>query len=103
METPRQTSEPPFTAEDVTRMVEHMNDDHADSVLAYVRHFGGWPEAERATLLDVSPAAMRIHAADACGARDVEIAFDHRLESGHDAHMTMVKMSKSAKRALEMP
>lgn len=90
----------PFTAEQVRGMIEHMNDDHADSVLAYVRHFGGLPQATAAELLEVRPDAMRITAVTPEGTSAVEITFDHRLTDNHDAHMTLVKLSKQAKRAL---
>ena len=29
--------------------------------------------------------------------KEINIPFEHPLKSGHDAHMTMVKMSKAAK------
>ncbi|MGF1452892.1 MAG: DUF2470 domain-containing protein [Opitutales bacterium] len=92
--------EPPFTDEQVRGMVEHMNDDHADSVLAYAQHFGGLREATSARLVDVGPEVMRIAVTLPSGEREIDITYDHRLESSHDAHMTMVKMSKAAKRAL---
>ena len=91
----------PFSAEEVTRMVDHMNADHADSVLAYVQHFGARPEATAAKLLHVEPEEMHIKAMKAEGEERLVIAFDHRLTSGRDAHMTMVKMSKQAKQALK--
>ena len=92
----------PFTADEVGRMIAHMNEDHPDSVLAYLRHFGGQHEATEARLLDLTPILMRVEGRDTTGAScSAEIAFDHRLESAHDAHLTMVKMSKQAKRALD--
>jgi len=99
-ETMRDDAEQPFTPDEAARMVAHMNDDHADSVLAYLRHFGGRPEATSGRLLDVGADAMRIEATVPDGVRETAVRFDHRLESARDAHMTMVKMSKQAKRAL---
>ena len=32
--------------------------------------------------------------------KEINIPFEHPLKSGHDAHMTMVKMSKAAKKSL---
>jgi len=91
-------SQAPFTAEDVQRMVEHMNEDHADSVLLYAKHFAGRTEASSALLKDVTAEKM-ILTLD--GDETIEIPFPHRLEDGHDAHMTMVQMSKEARAALE--
>jgi putative heme iron utilization protein len=90
----------PFSAEEVRQMVDHMNEDHADSVLAYARHFAGRADSITARLLDVTPTEMHLIAETPSGPENLLIHFDHRLESGHDAHMTMVKMSKKAKRAL---
>jgi len=90
-------SDNPFSPENVKKMVDHMNDDHADSVLLYAHHFGGRTEAASAVLNDVTPDSMilTLDSGERC-----EIPFPHRLEDGHDAHMTMVKMSKEARRAL---
>jgi len=94
----------PFTGEEVGRMIAHMNEDHADSVLAYLRHFGGQPEATEARLIDLTSILMRVEGRQKNGTTcSAEIAFGHRLESVHDAHMTMVKMSKQAKRTLAGP
>lgn len=90
----------PFTADEVARMVAHMNEDHADSVRAYACHFGGRADATAAELRDIGAVSMRLRAETAGGPVELEIPFDHRLESTHDAHMTMVGMSKRAKRAL---
>ena len=92
-------SNPPFDAAELRGMIAHMNEDHADSVLAYARHFGVQPRALSARLLDVTPTDMLIEAATPDGEEHLTIPFDHRLESAHDAHMTMVKMSKQAKRS----
>jgi len=87
----------------VERMVTHMNEDHADSVLAYVRHFGSFPKAVSAELLGLDARLMRISAKSPTGQREIEVPFEPPLTSAHDAHMTMVRMSKQAKKALEAP
>ena len=94
------SSQPLFSREDVARMVSHMNDDHADSVLAYAQHFGQCPDATAATLLDVTPEAMSLKVVLLNDEEKINIPFERPLESGHDAHMTMVKMSKVAKKSL---
>ncbi len=87
-----------FSPEDVERMVQHMNEDHADSVLLYAHHFAGRTDAKAAVLDDVTPDKMAL---TLDGGECIEIPFPHRLEDGHDAHMTMVQMSKEARAALE--
>ena len=90
----------PFSREDVARMVSHMNDDHADSVLAYAQHFGQCRDATAATLIDVTVDAMTLKVVALNAEKEINIPFEHPLKSGHDAHMTMVKMSKAAKKSL---
>lgn len=91
-------SEEPFSREAVKRMIDHMNDDHADSVLLYARHFAGKTAATSAVLNDVTPKQMTLTLDNG---ETIDIPFLHRLEDGHDAHITMVKMSKEARQALE--
>jgi len=91
-------SEEAFAPEAVKRMVDHMNEDHADSVLLYAKYFAGKTEATSAVLNDVAPEKMSLTLDDG---ETVEVPFPHRLENGHDAHITMVKMSKEARKALE--
>ena len=94
------SSQAPFSEEDVARMVSHMNEDHADSVLAYAQHFGQCRDATAATLIDVTADAMMLKVVVMGDEKEINIPFEHPLKSGHDAHMTMVKMSKAAKKSL---
>ena len=94
------SSQAPFSQEDVARMVSHMNEDHADSVLAYAQHFGQCHDATAATLIDVTADAMMLKVVVMGDEKEINIPFEHPLKSGHDAHMTMVKMSKAAKKSL---
>ena len=88
--------------ERIAHMIEHMNEDHADSVLAYAQHFGDRREASAAELLSLNNKEMQIRIETQSGAEDLSIPFSHTLKNGHDAHMTMIKMSKEAKNALEI-
>lgn len=94
------SSQAPISREDVARMVSHMNEDHADSVLAYAQHFGQCRDAAAATLIDVTADVMTLKVVVINGEKEIIIPFEHPLKSGHDAHMTMIKMSKAAKKSL---
>lgn len=50
----------PLTPAVSDRICKHMNDDHAEAVLAYARHYGGISGASRARMLAVGPDAMRL-------------------------------------------
>ena len=87
-----------FTAEQVAAMVSHMNDDHADSVLLYVDAYSDVKGASAARLVSIDAAGMDIQAA--VDGRDVavRIGFEKRLETAKDAHLTLVSLSKRARR-----
>ncbi len=84
------------------RIINHMNEDHADACLAYVRHFGKQPRACAARLVDVFPEHMvlRFEAEELPGEQDIKIAFPAPLASAEDAHHTLVSMAIAAREAL---
>jgi heme iron utilization protein len=65
------------------RVIEHMNDDHADALVAYCRAFGGRPDTVRATMATVDRYGFDILAADAEGGPEhaVRIVFGAFLDS----------------------
>ena len=89
-----------LSAADIERIVSHMNEDHADSILAYVHHYGALPLATDAKLLNLSETAMQIEAQIDGVSRHVVIPFSSPLLSAQHAHVAMVQMSKEAKRSL---
>ena len=64
---------------------------------AYAQHFGQCRDATAATPIDVTADAMTLKVVALNAEKEINILFEHPLKSGHDAHMTMVKMSKVAK------
>ncbi|WPJ97573.1 DUF2470 domain-containing protein [Coraliomargarita algicola] len=94
------TPESPLSSQDIARIISHMNEDHADSVLAYAQYFGRLTEASEAQILALDTLTLTIQAKVAQKVRQIKIPFHHPLESAHDAHISMVQMSKAAKRAL---
>ncbi|MEM6884350.1 MAG: DUF2470 domain-containing protein [Verrucomicrobiota bacterium] len=86
-----------FSEEAVQGMIEHMNDDHSDSVLLYAHHFSGKTKAQSAVLKGITAERMTI---ELDSGESVDIDFPHVLQDSHDAHMTMVKMSKEARQAV---
>ena len=81
----------PLTPAVSDRICRHMNDDHADAVVAYARHYGGLSGAQQVRMLAVAPEAMRLEVDGAV----VEIPFDHTLTDSEDAHRTLVAMLRS--------
>ena len=81
----------PLTPAVSDRICRHMNDDHADAVVAYARHYGGVATPEQVRMLAVLPEAMRLEVDGSV----VEIPFDHTLSDSEDAHRTLVAMLRS--------
>jgi hypothetical protein len=81
----------PLTPAVSDRICKHMNDDHAEAVLAYARHYGGIQEAQTARMVAVAPEAMTLEVDGA----PVEVAFDHTISDSDDAHRTLVAMLRA--------
>ena len=83
---------PPAVSE---RICKHMNDDHAEAVLAYARHYGGVEAPQQARMVAVRPEAMEL---EVDGQR-LAVAFDHTLSDSEDAHRTLVAMLRAMPQA----
>ena len=81
----------PLTSAVSDRICAHMNDDHAEAVVAYARHYGGVENPSQARMLKVEPERMLL---DVDGS-ELNIAFDHTLSDSEDAHRTLVAMLRA--------
>jgi len=68
-----------------------MNEDHAEAVLAYARHYGSVTAPQTARMLAVNPEAMELEVDGAV----LRIPFDHTLSDSEDAHRTLVAMLRA--------
>ena len=73
------------------RICQHMNDDHAEAVVAYARYYGGVEPPTTARMLAVTPVDMEL---DVDGS-SMRIPFDHTLSDSEDAHRTLVAMLRA--------
>lgn len=85
----------PLTNAVSERICKHMNDDHAEAVLAYARHYGGVEAPQQARMVAVRPEAMEL---EVDGER-LAVAFDHTLSDSEDAHRTLVAMLRAMPQA----
>jgi putative heme iron utilization protein len=81
----------PLTPAVSDRICKHMNDDHAEAVLAYARHYGGIHGAAEARMVAVAAEAMTLEVDGVA----VQVAFDHALSDSEDAHRTLVAMLRA--------
>lgn len=89
----------PITPAVSDRICKHMNDDHANAVLAYAQVYGDRRDAEAAEMLAIDPEGMDL-SVQANGDRiSLRIPFDHKLQDSEDAHQTLIAMVKQARSA----
>jgi len=81
----------PLTESVSARICRDMNDDHAEAVIAYAKHYGGVDSAESARMVAVRPEAMELEV----DGSSLKIAFDHTLTDSEDAHQTLVAMLRA--------
>ncbi|MEB3233947.1 MAG: DUF2470 domain-containing protein [Cyanobacteriota bacterium] len=81
----------PLTAAVSDRICKHMNDDHAEAVVAYARHYGGVPTPQKARMVSITAEAMQLEV----DGQPVSVAFDHALSDSEDAHRTLVAMLRA--------
>src|SRR4030095_10436170 len=87
---------PGFDPESERYMTDHMNADHADSNLMYVKVYGNIWSALAARMVTLDKEGMDLEVTLPDGLQRVRIPFDHRLEDEADAQRTLVAMSRHA-------
>jgi putative heme iron utilization protein len=84
----------PLTPAVSDRICRHMNEDHAEAVLAYARHYGAVTTAREARMLAIRADGMELEV----DGSPVQVPFDHTLTDSEDAHRTLVTMLRSLPR-----
>ena len=82
------------------RMIDHMNDDHADAVLNYVKAYAGIVGAESAKLLDITPEGMVVEYNVVTDSNICRIAFEAPLKDKSEVRQTLVAMANDARNIL---
>ena len=88
----------PITPAISDRICKHMNDDHGDALVLYVKAFGDSPQAESAKMVSIDPQGMNFSAQVSGETVPVRVEFDHTLKDAEDAHHTLIDMVKQAKK-----
>jgi heme iron utilization protein len=86
----------------IQRIVEHMNDDHADALVAYCRVFGELPKTGSARMVHIDRYGFDIVAADTDGGdhRAVRIGFGQRVDTPDAVRASMIGLLAEARTAL---
>ncbi len=78
------------------RILEHMNQDHADALRAITARFGNL-DAEEATMVSCDRLGFGVRARTAEGMKGLRIAFPEEVRSAEDARRVLVAMTKAAR------
>jgi putative heme iron utilization protein len=78
-------------------IIDHMNADHADALVAYCRAFSKATDATAATMTSVDRYGFEMSAATAKGPRPIRLAFPQPIATPDDARLAMVAMVKQAR------
>lgn len=92
-----------LNAEAVARIIEHMNADHADAVLLYVRAFAGQDQATSAQMVDFDAHGMGIDYLKDGGRHSCRVEFAQPLADAGEARAVLVAMVGEARDKLGMP
>lgn len=77
-------------------IIEHMNRDHAGSLVELTRHYGGL-ESEAAVMVACDRLGFVVRARTAEGMKGLRIAFPEEVRSAEDARRVLVAMVKNAR------
>lgn len=95
-----QAARPDPIAESARGIIDHMNEDHADALVAYAQAFTRAAATERATMTGVDRYGFELSVETDKGPRPARIAFDAPLVDGPDARSAMVALLKRAREQL---
>ena len=93
---------PGFAPETERYMLDHMNADHADANLLYVKVYGNLWGATAARMVTLDKDGMDLEVTVPDGTQRLRILFDHRLADETDAQRTLVAMSRHAQAVLTL-
>jgi putative heme iron utilization protein len=77
-------------------ILEHMNRDHADSLVAYARHFGGEP-ADEATMVAIDRLGFKLRLRAGDRLHSVRIAFPTEVTTARRSREVLVAMAQQAR------
>ena len=77
-------------------ILEHMNGDHADALVAYARAFGG-VEAEEATMVAVDRLGFKLRVRDSERLQSIRIPFPREVTTARDCRTVLIEMLAAAR------
>lgn len=90
-------AEPDPLAASARGVLEHMNDDHADAVLAYAKVLANVADATSATMTAVDRYGFELAAVTPNGPRAARLAFDEPVATSDEVRRAMIALVKRAR------
>jgi len=90
-------AEPDPLTDSAAGMLTHMNDDHADAILAYAQKLAGVADATSATMTAVDRYGFELATITPGGPRAVRLAFDAPVTTNDEVRRAMVALMKRAR------
>ena len=89
-------AQPDPLAEIAEGIMEHMNTDHADALLAYARHFAR-EEADEARMVAVDRLGFKLHLKNGERRWSTRIAFPREVTTAADSRAVLIEMARQAR------
>ena len=93
------SAEPDPIAPVAAGVIAHMNEDHADANLLYVRHLAGLADATEATMVGIDRHGVTLQAATPSGPRQARLGFPAALGHPDDARPAVIELLQQARAA----
>ncbi|WP_437878888.1 HugZ family protein [Sorangium sp. So ce513] len=91
------SAEPDPLAPDAARILEHMNTDHADAVLAYAKLLAGIKDATGATMTSVDRYGFELDVITPAGPKAARLSFDAPVTTTDEVRKAMVALVREAR------
>ena len=90
-----------LSRDDVERICDHMNAEHADDLLRFAAVFADRPEATSARMTGIDSEGLDLEVLEAGTVVSVRIDFETPLRTSEDARSTLVDMAMRAREKAE--
>ena len=79
------------------QIVDHMNEDHADTMVLYCKSFSRAVDATAAVMTSIDRYGFEMSATTAAGPRPIRVAFSSPISTPEDARSALVTLAKQAR------
>lgn len=87
-----------LSEEDAARIIDHMNEEHAEDLLLFAQVYAGAAGATAARMIDINSEGLTLDVTLGSGdQKEIRIEFDTKLHTPEDAHRALVDMALNAR------